>query len=126
MKLHHVGYIVESIDEFLKSLPYNSLLQDTEDKIQDARLCLVNTGSDVFLEIIEPLSINSRLYPQIDRSLGGINHVCYEATLEEIALAIESHNLLKIFGPVPASLFDGRQVEFYVNKNMSIIEFLHE
>lgn len=126
MRLHHVGYIVKSINEFLSSLPHNSVVNDCIDEIQEARLVLVDCGSDVFIEIVEPLSNKSRLFPQIERSLGGINHVCYEGSQREIDDQIELLGLLKIFGPVDAPLFGHRMVEFYVNKDMSIIEFLYE
>ena len=126
MKLHHVGYIVKSINEFLLTLPHNSVVDDCIDEIQEARLVLVDCGSDVFVELVEPFSHESRLFPQIERSLGGINHICFEGSQREIEYQIELLGLLKIFGPVSAPLFGYRMVEFYVNKDMSIIEFLYE
>ena len=126
MKFHHVGYVVESIDQFLAVFPHEKVIKDCRDETQEARLLLLDTGSDAFIELIEPSSADSRLYPQIERSLGGINHVCFIGKQNEIEDQVEKLGLLKVFGPVRAPLFANQKVEFYVNHNMSLIEFLYE
>jgi hypothetical protein len=53
------------------------------------------------------------------------HHSCFE--LDNISLASElaqNMQLIHLLGPVPATLFNNRQVIFYYDRNKTVIEFL--
>ena len=92
MKLHHIGIVVNSIQESLGELK-NYLNFETTSSImpvgsQKVNICLLKIG-DPFLELIEPASPDSAI-SEFAKSGGGIHHLCFEvknieSELEEFA-----------------------------------------
>ena len=41
MKIHHIGFVVKSINKYKKAMPYNKSLKKVYDKIQMANLELI-------------------------------------------------------------------------------------
>ena len=90
MKLHHIGIVVNSIQESLGELK-NYLNFETTSTImpvgsQKVNICFLKIG-EPFLELIEPSSSDSAI-SEFAKSGGGIHHLCYEA--KDIQKELES------------------------------------
>jgi hypothetical protein len=125
MKLHHAGFIVQNREKYLARLIYKDKIKEVYDPIQDAFLILLNNFSDSYIELIEPASEKSSTFNSLKKYGEGFHHFCYEISDQMDFKKIEtSHKLIKVFGPVPAILFDNKPVVFYFNRNRQIVEFL--
>jgi methylmalonyl-CoA/ethylmalonyl-CoA epimerase len=125
MKLHHTGFIVQNREKYLAHLIYQERIKEVYDPVQDAYLTLLSNFSDSFIELIQPVSEKSQTYNFLKKNGEGFHHFCYEIADQKQLDDIEaSYKLIKVFGPVPAILFDNKQVVFYFNRNRQIVEFL--
>lgn len=125
MRLHHIGYVVKDISEYEKKLIYKEKRASVEDPIQKAALSLYETYSEVLIELIQPLEESSFTYAFLQKQGNAYHHLCYEVdSIEAMRRIAEKHGLLLFKGPLPAPLFDGKEVYFYFDKNKSITEFL--
>jgi len=125
--LHHTGFIVENIDEYEKKMFYESKVNDVIDKLQNARLSLYKNycNSDVYIELIQPLSDEAFTMNALKKQGNHFNHFCYSVdTREELKELAAKAKLIEILGPVPAILFDNKKVAFYYGRNRQVIEFL--
>jgi methylmalonyl-CoA/ethylmalonyl-CoA epimerase len=126
MKFHHTGIVVSSIDEFEKNLLFEEKLYEVFDPIQHAQLALFKNFGDSYIELIQPLDQNSITWNFLKKSgKYGIHHFCYEVpnytVLEEVKKVFK---LIPILGPIPALLFNDKQVVFFYSRNKTVVEFL--
>lgn len=113
MKLHHVGIVVNSIQESLGELK-NYLNFETTSAImpvssQKVNICLLKIG-DPFIELIEPASPDSAV-SEFAKSGGGIHHLCFE--VKDIESELESFarkGATILVNPVKG--FDERRIAF--------------
>lgn len=113
MKLHHVGIVVNNIQESLGELKRYLSFETTSAIIpvgsQKVNICLLKIGNP-FLELIEPASPDSAI-SEFAKSGGGIHHLCFE--VENIELELES--LAKKGATIlvnPVKGFDERRIAF--------------
>ena len=127
MKLAHIGYVVESIDNYLAKSFLRSSTQPVHDPVQKSRVCFVDIGrgDEVLLELIEPAEPDSAVANFIDTTGGGLHHLCFEVEdLAEAENTATRERMIPVLGPCPATAFGGRRVVFYYSRNHEIIEFL--
>lgn len=125
MKLHHIGFVVNSIDKFEKNLLFESKIYEVEDPVQHSKLSLYKNYSSSYIELIEPLNEDAFTFNFLKKNGEGWHHLCYEAdSIEEMDVLVNKMNFIKVLGPVPALLFNNRNVYFYYTRNKSIVEFL--
>lgn len=113
MKLHHVGIVVNSIQESLGELKRYLSFETTSAimpvESQKVNICLLKIGNP-FLELIEPASPDSAI-SEFAKSGGGIHHLCFE--VKNIELELES--LAKKGATIlvnPVKGFDERRIAF--------------
>lgn len=124
MIVNHIGYIVESIDNFSESLFQYEAVSKKYDPIQKANLALFKY-ENICIELIEPTSPESFTWNFLKGGGATYHHLCYEVSSVEEALGfIKQLKMIKVFGPVPAVLFDNRSVLFAFSKNKEVVEFL--
>jgi len=124
MIINHIGYIVDSIDDFSKGLFDYDVVVKKYDSIQKANLALFQY-KNVSIELIEPNSPDSFTWRFLQENGSSYHHLCYEVESIESALDfIKKSKMIKVFGPVPAVLFDGKSVLFAFSKNREVVEFL--
>ena len=113
MKLHHVGIVVNSIQESLGELK-NYLNFETTSTImpvgsQKVNICLLKVG-DPFLELIEPSSPDSAI-SEFAKSGGGIHHLCFEVkNIESELESFTRKGATILVNPVKG--FDERRIAF--------------
>ncbi len=113
MKLHHVGIVVNNIQESLGELKKYLSFETTSAIMpvgsQKVNICLLKIGSP-FLELIEPASPDSAI-SEFAKSGGGIHHLCFE--VKDIQTELE---LLAKKGATilvnPVKGFDERRIAF--------------
>ena len=113
MKLHHIGIVVNSIQESLGELK-NYLDFETTSAIlpvgsQKVNICLLKIG-EPYLELIEPASPDSGI-SEFAKSGGGIHHICYEVkNIESELESLSRKGATVLVSPVKG--FDERRIAF--------------
>lgn len=130
LKLHHIGFVVPSIQESGKS--FGLALGATWDgnvvfdPIQKVRVTFLqgNSPTDPLIELVEPGGPESPVSRFLERH-GGLHHLCYEmADLEAHLTFCQSVGTIIIHPPVPAVAFGGRRIAWTLTKKNLLVEFL--
>lgn len=125
MKIHHLGYLVNSISEYESHLVYQSKIKQVYDPIQKAELALYQTENGPFIELIEPKSEEAFTYQSLRKNGPGFHHLCYQlADSSALEIATERHLWIPIRKSLPAILFDNASVSFFMDRNRQIVEVL--
>ena len=125
MKLHHIGYVVKDIAQYEKNLIFEKKIKELFDPVQNSNMALYTNYTDSFIELIQPLNEESFTYNFLQKNGSSYHHLCYEIGSEsELNEVVDSQKLIKVKGPIPAILFDGRVVWFFYSRNKQIVEFV--
>ena len=125
MKLHHIGYVVKDIAQYEKNLIFEKKIKELFDPVQNSNMALYLNFTDSLIELIQPLNEESFTYNFLQKNGSSYHHLCYEIGSEsELKEVADSQKLIKIKGPIPAILFDGRMVWFFYSRNKQIVEFV--
>lgn len=129
MKLHHVGIVVnniqESLGELKRYLNFETVSTIMPVGSQKVNICLMKIG-EPFLELIEPASPDSAI-SEFARSGGGIHHICYEVkNIESELESLAKKGATILVNPVKG--FDERRIAFVdlntKNTNCGLVELL--
>jgi methylmalonyl-CoA/ethylmalonyl-CoA epimerase len=128
--LHHVGFVVSSIQECVASFAL-SLGADWDgiifsDPIQKVRVTFFQprNAAEATVELVEPVGSESPVWRFLERG-GGMHHLCYQVTdLEEHLKFCKSVGTIIIRPPVPAVAFGGRRIAWGITKKKLLMEFL--
>jgi len=129
MKLHHIGVVVnriqDSIGELKNYLSFQNISLPTPVGSQKVNVCFLKIG-EPFLELIEPTSTDSPINDFVKKG-GGIHHLCFE--VDDIHKEIDS--LAKKGATIlvnPIKGFDERLIAFadlnMKNTRCGLIELL--
>jgi len=122
MELHHLGYVVKCINDFEKNLIFREKVKETVDIFQNSKLALYKNHSNSFIELIEPINRKSFSWNSLIKFGNHFNHVCYKVEdNKELDIIVKSKRLIKVLGPVPATLFDNKYVCFYFDRNKQLL-----
>ncbi len=122
MKIHHIGYVVDSIDNYRKNLISSEVLRRVYDKFQKAHLALINYDN-IYIELIEPISSKSLTYYFLKKHKDSYHHLCYVInSKKEAEDIIRIKRMVKILDFVYAPLLEA-EVSFAYSRNKEIIEF---
>lgn len=126
MNFHHLGIIVHSISGFESKMIYDKKIKEVFDPIQVATLAYYSNYGNTFLELIQPSNIKSPTWNFLQNIKSfGYHHLCYELEgLTELDEVVKQNRLIQISDPVPAILFEGKDVVFYYTRNKMIVEFI--
>ena len=129
MKLHHVGIVVnniqESLGELKRYLNFETVSTIMPVDSQKVNICLMKIG-EPFLELIEPASPDSAI-SEFARSGGGIHHICYEVkNIESELESLAKKGATILVNPIKG--FDERRIAFVdlntKNTNCGLVELL--
>jgi methylmalonyl-CoA/ethylmalonyl-CoA epimerase len=128
--LHHVGYVVKSIEEqapgFVKSLGATWDRQVIHDPLQGAKVTFLRTpgADDAQIELVEPAGDNSPVSRFLEKG-GGLHHLCYEvAGLAEHLKVIRAAGCVVVRAPMPAAAFQQRLIAWAWTREKLLLEFL--
>ena len=129
-RLHHVGFVVESISQSAPAFA-RALLLEWDGSIIHDPLQLVNVtflpsnpGSESTVELVEPLGRRSPVRQFVEAG-GGLHHVCYE--VDDLKTQVASSqaaggSLVRV--PLPAVAFLGRKIAWIVTAEKLLVEYL--
>lgn len=130
IRLHHVGYVVRSIEEiadrFAQSVAASWDRKIVQDPLQDAKVSFFAGVIQEFplIELVEPASEDSPVANFLKRG-GGLHHLCYEVESLERQLEFSRAIGGKIVRPpLPAVAFSGRRIAWVYTKDRLLLEFL--
>jgi methylmalonyl-CoA/ethylmalonyl-CoA epimerase len=129
-KLHHIGFVVESIQEsaeaFIQSLGVSWDGKIVFDPVQKVSVSFFQgkNPADPLIELVEPGQEKSPVSTFLERG-GGLHHLCYEVDDLDAYLAFcKSVGTIIIRPPAPAVAFGGRRIAWGVSKKRLLLEFL--
>jgi len=132
MHLHHIGYVVESIENampgFLRSLGATWDEQIFDDPHQKVRVAFLTTDNlDAQIELIEPATDDSPISRFLRERGGGLHHCCYEVgNLKESISTMRSEGALLAKNPKPAVAFGGRLIAWLFTSEKLLVELLQK
>ena len=113
MKLHHIGIVVENIDnslgEITKFLDFEEIQLPTLIDSQKVNVCFLKT-SDVYIELIEPIGKDSPVKKFSDNG-GGFHHLCFEVDDRRKELQNMKDDGVRVIVE-PTKGFEGRLIAF--------------
>lgn len=130
MRLHHVGYVVASVEDalpqFLSSLGAQADSAVIHDPLQKVFVQFLRMPAQdgVLLELVAPADTSSPVQSFLKRG-GGLHHVCYEVKDLERAIAeARSRKCILLRPPKPAAAFGGRRIAWVMTPEKMLIEYL--
>jgi methylmalonyl-CoA/ethylmalonyl-CoA epimerase len=128
--LHHVGFVVESIQETAKDFAL-AIGGDWDGKIIHDPLQVVRVSflrshlpTDPLFELMEPAGPKSPVLNFLKRG-GGLHHLCYEVDVLDKQLELSrSAGGLIVRPPLPAVAFAGRRIAWVYSKHKLLLEYL--
>ncbi len=131
LRLHHVGFVVASIEQampgFVRSLAAQWDERVIHDPLQRVKVAFLTTRTgDPQIELVEPAGDDSPALRFLQQG-GGLHHVCYEvADLEEQLGEFRSRGAVIAKRPKPAVAFGGRRIAWVITAEKLLVELLEE
>ena len=127
LRIHHVGYLVVSIEESIlqfKKLGYIIKQETIVDNIRNSYICFLEKDGYV-IELVSPINEKSVVYKLLKKYKNSPYHICYET--EEFDLQVnklQEEGYMVIQEPCIAPAIANKRVIFLVNNNIGIIELV--
>ncbi len=129
MKIHHVGYLAKNIDKTRKKfleLGYEIERPVKYDEIRQINIEFLING-DYRVELIQPMSEESPMFPLLKKYKNSPYHFCYEVEdLDASVKELSDKGYTVIQEPEIAPCIDDRKVVFLNNISMGIIELVQQ
>ena len=127
MRIHHVGYLTKNISKAeaaFAALGYGIERPVKHDSIRQINITFM-VNDDYRVELIEPDSKESPMYPLLKKYKNTPYHFCYitEDLDKEIEI-LKEIGYMVIQEPEKAPCIDDKRVCFLVHKDMGIIELV--
>ena len=130
MKLHHIGYVVDNIENVLphfEMLGYKKLTNPVKDDIQRCMICFIARDNEPLIELVEPYGNNKSLQKMLTQRGNAPYHMCYqvddvEALFDELS---QKDGWIPLFRPVEAIAFSNRLITYFYNANIGYVEFVN-
>lgn len=132
-RLHHVGIVVESIEQalpgYLRSLDGRAVTDIIHDPLQKVKVLFIRTspGEDPssLIELVEPAGNDSPVLQFLQKKGGGLHHLCYEVEdIDDAVAQLKQRSALIVSRPKPAVAFEGRRVAWAMTKEWLLVEVL--
>ena len=129
MQVHHIGYRVKRLkrsEEACARLGYTVEREVCYDHVRDVNISFMKNG-EYRVELIEPASKTSPLYPLLKNYKNSPYHICYITDdLELSKKELENDGFMVIQDTQTAPALDGRNVVFMVSADIGIIELVEK
>lgn len=127
LKIHHVGCVVQNIEEsialYRNSLGFKKCSEVIYVSSQQVKVCFINIGNNTFIELIEPLDVNSAIAKLLKKK-HSYYHIGYLAenfteTIEE--LVNKGSHIITTFN---SEAFNNKMCAFLYTEEMHMIEII--
>lgn len=130
MTLHHIGYVIDKIEDVMPNfeiLGYKMSSLPVNDDIQRCRICFIERANEPLIELVEPYENNKSLRKMLTQRGNAPYHMCYEvedveALFDELS---EKEGWMPLFRPVEAAAFDNRLITYFYNTQVGYVEFVN-
>jgi len=141
LKLDHIGFVVQKIEEFvqvLKAMGFSEITRAVPDLNNNVNASFVPIGEndDVYLEVLEPLGETSVVSNFLKKTGGGLHHLCFEVDdIEKASEELEKMGFKMVSSPALCPAYDenlGRtcestsKISFFLTANRLLIELLEK
>ena len=127
MKVHHIGYYVNSIQESVKDFEKFGWKISSPCTFDESRKIFIQfmNNSDCVIELIEPAE-DCKIFPKRFKSLGSTPyHICYECeNLDEKITELTSENFILIREPQIAPAINNKRVAFLYAESIGQVEII--
>ena len=130
MRIHHIGFVVDSIERIGKSFAESLALTWNQklffDPLQKVTVTFMKSThqAEPQIELVEPVEEDSPVRSFLLKG-GGLHHLCYEVPCLETQLEVSRSQGGKLVRrPMPAVAFDGRRIAWIYGREKVLIEFL--
>lgn len=128
-KFHHFSQVVSDIKteyDFYLKLGFQIAPGFDVPKLDKEQKVVVGAvqSRDALIELLEPASPDSPI-ASFSKKGGGFYHICFEVEdLKEALKKIKEDSLGRQITPVTISVWNGRQVAFFINKRNVVFELI--
>jgi methylmalonyl-CoA/ethylmalonyl-CoA epimerase len=129
-RLHHVGFVVASIDAsmpgFVRSLGGTWNGDVIVDPIQNVKVAFLVLGpNEAQVELVQAHLDPAPVTKFLKDKGEGLHHMCFEVKDLEVALSTaKSNGGLLVKKPKPAVAFGGRRIAWVLTREKLLVEFL--
>lgn len=129
LRLHHIGFLVEHLDEAVEHFHGNFAYQVESPPIQDFGQAatvqfLRQPGAMHWLELVCPLGQDSKLWNAIGRGTS-LHHQCYEtADIQASIDRLHAAGCMPLGLPIAGAAFDGRLIAWVMDRFKGLIELV--
>jgi methylmalonyl-CoA/ethylmalonyl-CoA epimerase len=133
MVIHHIGLVVNNIEEhykkyFYDALGYEKISETYKDEKIGVFVAFINMNDKIFLELVQPIDDNSSVSNYLKKKGQALHHLCFE--VDNINLECErlrNKNYMITMPPTPAAAFSARKVAFLMsNEEDYLVELLEK
>ena len=125
MRFHHVGIAVKSIEVALRA--YRAIFPKISEPVlissQKVRVCFIETGPDVFIELVEPAGEGSAIDVFLRKGLTYYHNGFLTDAFDDAARTLEEQSA-KPLAVFYSEAFGGRRCQFFVNTAMHLVEII--
>ena len=141
MKLDHIGFVVERIEDFvrvLKTIGFETVTNPVGDYDKNVNASFVPVGEkdDIYLEVLEPIGEKSAVYNFLRKTGGGLHHLCFEVDdIERVSGELEEKGFKMVSPPTDCTAYDENlertcegvtKISFFLLPNRLLIELLEK
>ena len=127
MKIHHIGYLTKNLSKTqqqMQELGFKVEQESSYDAGRAVNIAFLVSGN-YRIELIEPASKESPLYPLLKRYKNTPYHICYEVSnLSDMVAEYEQKGYSVIQQPQEAPCIGQHKVAFLMHINVGMIELL--
>ena len=127
MKLHHIGYAVNDIQESVsqfKLLGYELHSETTDDPERNVKICFMR-NQNTLVELIAPLSPKSPVSNWLTKNGCSPYHLCYESrNIDEDIRYFKENGAKEISKPLAAPAIEGNLAAFLYLGSLGIVELI--
>lgn len=128
MRLDHIGYITDQLEETKTSfLSLGYTAEETVDfEAHKCRICFLRKDGETAIELVEPYEGNKSLCKLLKNGVTPY-HICYEVgNINEAIKELEQKGFVSLSKPLPAPAFDGREICYLWSREMGYIELVEK
>ena len=127
MKIHHIGYLTKNLSKTQQQMQELGFAVEQESSYDAGRAVNIAflVSGNYRIELIEPASKESPLYPLLKRYKNTPYHICYEVSnLSDAVAEYEQKGYSVIQQPQEAPCIGQHKVAFLMHINVGMIELL--
>jgi len=127
MDIHHIGYIVKSIEKSIPKFIELGFAPEGEtvyDEYRDIDILFMNNGG-YRIELVSPKSERSVVYDTLKKFGNSTYHICYYTDdIEAEADNLRNNGYMMLGDPLEAPAIDGKRVCFLYSRLVGLIEIV--